>query len=307
MNDSMAHDRVAISSFEPARWKNTINWGSAILLAVLFLVAGIWKITDAPSAAVRMAQARVPESLSLLAAISFGIAETFAGVLLLVPRFRRWGAWLSGALLVAFVIYIGYHYDALRGEECSCFPWVKRAVGPAFFIGDAIMIGLAFLAGRWAQPSTSKRSATLVLAAVSVFAVVSYGVAANQAAGTPAPESITVGGQPFSTTRGRVFIYFFDPECTHCDAAAKEMSQFNWRDTRLVAVATAQPQFAQDFLRDTGLRAGISPDVELLRKIFPFVDTPAAVALVNGRQVALLTHFDGSEPERTLRELEFIE
>ncbi len=45
------------------------------------------------------------------------------------PRFRRWGAWLTGLLLVAFMLYIGYYYNVLRGAECSCFPWLKRAVG----------------------------------------------------------------------------------------------------------------------------------------------------------------------------------
>jgi uncharacterized membrane protein YphA (DoxX/SURF4 family) len=307
MNDSMAHGRVAIAPLELASWKNAASWTSALLLALIFLVAGIWKITDAPGAAVRMAQAKVPESLSLAAAISFGIAETFAGVLVAVPRFRRWGAWLSGLLLLAFMVYIGYHYEALRGEECSCFPWVKRAVGPGFFIADALMLGLAAVAGVWARPSSSKRSAALVLGAVTVFALVSYGVAANRDIGTPAPATITVDGQPVSTRAGRILLYFFDPECLHCDAAAREMAKFNWRDTRVIALATAQPQFARDFMNDTGLRGGLSPDAAALRKIFPFVDTPAAVALVDGRRQALLTRFEGEEPEATLKRLGFIE
>ena len=303
----MAHEGVAMSSLEPARWKNAACWSAAVVLGVLFLASGIWKITDAPSAAVRMAQAKVPESLSLFTAIAFGIAETFAGVLLFVPRFRRWGAWLSGLMLVAFMVYVGYHYNALRGEDCSCFPWIQRAVGPAFFIGDAVMIGIAVMAGVWARPSESKRSAIVILGAVSVFALVSYGVAATRNTGTLAPATITVGGQPFSMHNGKVLVYFFDPECLHCDHAAREMSTFNWGDTKVIGVATAQPQFAQEFMTSSGLRGGISPDVELLRKTFPFVDAPAAVAIDNGRQQALLTRFEGDEPEKTLRQLGFIE
>jgi uncharacterized membrane protein YphA (DoxX/SURF4 family) len=307
MNDSMAHEpRVAIVSLELAGWKNAAAWLAAILLGVIFLVAGIWKITDAPAAAVRMAQARVPESLSLFAAISFGIVETFAGVLILVPRFRRWGAWLSGLLLAAFLVYIGYHYQALRGEECSCFPWVKRAVGPGFFIGDAVMMGFAAVAGAWARPSQSKRSAVLVLSAVTVFALVSYGVAAARNTATPAPASITVEDKPFSLQEGKILLYFFDPECLHCDAAAREMARFNWGETKVVGLATAQPQFAREFMNTTGLRGGLSPDAASLRKIFPFVDTPAAVALVDGRQQALITRFEGEEPEATLKKLGLI-
>jgi uncharacterized membrane protein YphA (DoxX/SURF4 family) len=302
----MAHDGVAISTLEPARWKNAASWSAAIVLAMIFLVSGIWKITDAPSAAVRMAQAKVPESLSMFAAIAFGIAETFAGVLLLVPRFRRWGAWLSGLMLAAFMVYVGYHYDALRGEECSCFPWIQRAVGPGFFIGDALMIALAVLAGAWARPPESKRSAAIILGAVSVFALVSYGVAATWNTGTPAPATITVDGRPFSMQEGRIFLYFFDPECMHCDHAAREMAGFNWGDTKVIGVATAQPQFAREFMTDTGLEGGISTDVELLRKTFPFVDPPAGVAIADGRQQALVTRFEGAEPEATLRRLGFV-
>ena len=113
---------------------------SAVLLAALFLIAGVWKITEPFDAASRMVQAKIPADLGLTAAIGFGIAETFSAVLLLIPRFRRWGAWLTGLLLVAFMLYIGYYYNVLRGAECSCFPWLKRAVGPGFFVFDGAML-----------------------------------------------------------------------------------------------------------------------------------------------------------------------
>ena len=43
-----------------------------------------------------------------------------------------------------------------------------------------------------------------------------------------------------------------------------------------------------------------------LKKTFPFVNAPAAVALVNGREKAMITQFDGGEPEATLKKLGFI-
>src|ERR1043165_3874762 len=161
MNDSMAQPRQSIAPLDLPGWKTGLSWISAFLLASLFLVSGIWKITDAPAAAVRMVQARIPEFLSLSAAVVFGIAETVGGVLILVPRFRRWGAILTGALLVAFLLYFALHYHCLRGAACSCFPWVKRVVGPAFFIGDALMLVLALMAGLWSSPPHSLRSALL--------------------------------------------------------------------------------------------------------------------------------------------------
>jgi uncharacterized membrane protein YphA (DoxX/SURF4 family) len=279
---------------------------SAILLALVFLVSGLWKLTDAPGAAVRMAQARVPQSLSLAGAIGFGIAETFTALLLLAPRFRRWGAWLGGALLIAFMIFIGINYNALRGAECSCFPWVKRAVGPGFFIGDGIMLVLAVLAGVWARRAQSMRYAMLILGAVTLFAAGSYGVAAMRQTGTKAPDTVTVNGKPYSLQEGQILIFYFDPECLHCLDAAKRMSKLNWGDTRIVAVPINVPQFAQGFLDDTHLNAVLSNDLRQLKKIFPYVSAPAGVALVNGREKMALTQFEDPEPVDTLKKLGFI-
>ena len=306
MDHSMAQPHQALAELELPSWKTTLSWVSAILLALVFLASGLWKLTDAPGAAVRMAQARVPQSLSLAAAIGFGIAETFTAVLLLAPRFRRWGAWLGGALLIAFMIFIGINYNALRGAECSCFPWVKRAVGPGFFIGDGIMLALAVLAGVWARRAQSMRYAMLILGAVTLFAAGSYGVAAMRQTGTKAPDTVTVNGKPYSLQEGQILIFYFDPECLHCLDAAKRMSKLNWGDTRIVAVPINVPQFAQGFLDDTHLNAVLSNDLPQLKKIFPFVSAPAGVALVNGREKMALTQFDEPEPVDTLKKLGFI-
>src|SRR5437763_14894277 len=171
-------------------WKVAAGWVSAAVLSLLFLSSGLWKITDAPGWAVRVMQAKVPASLSLPAAIGFGIAETFAGVLILVPRFRRWGAWLAGVLLVLFLGYFAINYSALAGQDCSCFPWLKRGVGPGFFIGDAAMLLLAAVAGIWAKPPGSVRSAVVILAALAVFALVSYGVGVTRQSGVEAAPTI---------------------------------------------------------------------------------------------------------------------
>ena len=302
----MAQPHPGLAELDLPGWKTSLSWVAAILLAVVFLVSGLWKLTEAPGAAVRMAQARVPQSLSLAAAIGFGIAETFTAVLLLVPRFRRWGAWLGGALLIAFMIFIGINYSALRGAECSCFPWVKRAVGPNFFIGDGLLLLLAVVAGKWAKPAQRMRTAMLILGAVTLFAAASYGVAAMRQTGTRAPDTVTVNGKPYSLQEGKILIFYFDPECLHCLDAAKRMSKLNWADTRIVAVPINVPQFGQGFLDDTHLNAVLSNDLQQLKKIFPFVSAPAGVALVNGREKMALTQFEDPEPAVTLKKIGFI-
>ena len=134
------------------------------------LTAGIWKTTDPLAAAARLNQVLVPAIVSLPMALALGVSEAVAGVLILAPRFRRWGAWLCGLLLIAFLAYIGINYSALHGEECNCFPWVDRAVGPAFFFGDVVMLLMAVFAGLWARPSESASGAAHKLAAGVVFA-----------------------------------------------------------------------------------------------------------------------------------------
>src|ERR1039458_5703970 len=49
-------------------WKSRLSWVSSVLLGAVFLLAGLWKITDVQGAAVRMVQAKVPESMGLAAA-----------------------------------------------------------------------------------------------------------------------------------------------------------------------------------------------------------------------------------------------
>jgi hypothetical protein len=214
---------------------------------------------------------------------------------------------LIGFLLIAFMAYIGAKYNILVGKDCSCFPLVKRSIGPGFFVGDAVMLLLAIIAGIWAQRSHSIRGALLMLSAIAVFAGLSYGINVNANSGLKAPATITVEGKPMSLESGDIFLFFYDPECMHCDAAARRMAKYNWKDTKVIAIPTRVPQFAAAFLRDTGLKAGTSLDVQLLRQTFKFVDPPYGVALHNGRQKAAIANFDESEPAKTLRQVGFVE
>jgi hypothetical protein len=215
---------------------------------------------------------------------------------------------LIALMLVAFMVYIGANYSTLVGKECSCFPLVKRTVGPGFFVGDGVMLLMAALAGWWARPSENLRAALVILGAVAVFAGVSFGVNSARQTGLKAPESITVDGKPFSLQQGDVFLFFYDPTCPHCEAAAKKMSKFNWKQTKVVSIPTETPQFAASFLHDTALQAGTSNDLDLLRSTFKFVNAPYGVALQRGRQKATFASFEeNGEPDGTLRRLGFIE
>jgi hypothetical protein len=306
MQESMAYPDHPASLDLPA-WKGVVSAVSAVLLGLLFLVAGLWKITDPIEAAARLAQARVPGVLSEPFSVMLGVTETFAAVLLFVPRFRRWGALITGVMLVAFMAWVGFYYAELTGKECSCFPWLKRAVGPGFFIGDLAMLAAAALAWIWAKPPQGVRGAALILTAVAVFGGASYGVMAARMASTRAPASVQVDGQPYSLQEGRVFLYFFDPECLHCLEAARTLAGHKWKETALLAAATRVPQFATGFLATTGLKARLTTDTDQLKATFPFGDPPFGVFIENGRQKAAFAIFDSQQPSAKLRDLGLIE
>jgi len=295
------------AKYGTAGWKQWLGAGCAWLLAIFFLVAGVWKILEPLTFATLVTQLLVPGAISVPFTLSLAVAETVAGVMLIVPRFRRWGALLAGLLLAAFVIYVGARYGELAGKECSCFPWIKRSVGPGFFIGDAIMLLMAVVAGWTSRAPEGRRGATLVMAAVSVFTLVSYGVTAARQTGIAAPAEITVDGKPYPLTEGRVFLFFFDPECSHCDAAARQMAGFRWKETKIVAIPTRLQQFGQEFITNSGLPAVVSNDVAPLRKIFEFVDPPYGVALENGRLKSAFPYFDDKEPRASLLKIDYIE
>jgi len=312
MSESTAHPAelgLSAVGLDVPAWKKVFGTAAAVLLAIIFFSSGAWKLSDPFWWSQFLTELRFPASLAVAGAVALGIGETLGAVLIVVPRFRRWGSVLVALLLITFICYIGANYPTLVGKDCSCFPLVKRTVGPGFFVGDGLMLAAAVLAGWWARPSESLRAALVILGIIVVFAGVSFGINSTRETGLKAPASITVDGKPFSLAQGHVFLFFYNPECMHCDAAARRMSKLSWKDTRVVSIPVQDPQFAASFLKDTGLKAGTSNDLELLRKTFKFVDAPYGVALERGHQKAAITAaaFEDPEPATTLRRIGFVE
>jgi uncharacterized membrane protein YphA (DoxX/SURF4 family) len=292
-------------SIEMPQWKTLASHAAALVVAFLFICAGVYKAIDPYKFANLAKNLLVPYDLTLPLALLLAVAETTAGVMILVPRFRRWGAMLAGLLLLAFMGYIGWNYAALIGRDCSCFPELRlplgitidmrRSVGPGFFYGDAAFLAAAAIAGIWAKPSHGLRTAMVILGAVAVFTGVSFGSAYSKLTGLKAPESIVVDGQPMSLQQGRVLLFFYDPECGTCNAVGKSMGPLKFRsDVTLVAIPTRVPHFAASYLHDNGLNAKTSLESAKLREIFKFDNPPYLALIERGRQtgVILPTQFD---------------
>src|ERR1700712_5521736 len=83
-----------MSAFDLPGWKVALGTTFSVLLAVLFFVSGSWKLTDPFRWSQALTQFLVPANLALPFTLLLGIGEAFGAVLILVPRFRRWGGWL---------------------------------------------------------------------------------------------------------------------------------------------------------------------------------------------------------------------
>jgi uncharacterized membrane protein YphA (DoxX/SURF4 family) len=296
-------------------WKMAVSHVAAAFVAILFIGAGIYKAVDPFHWSRLLEELLFPPAYSLPFTLLLSVGEIFGGVMIAMPRLRRWGAALTGVMLIGFMGYIGIHYYQLIGKDCSCFPWVKRTVGPGFFEGDAAFLLAALLAGLWSKPVRGAvRGGASILAAAVLIAGGGYGYALSQQTGAKAPESVLVDGKPLSLQHGRFFVFFFDPECSHCLDAGKHMAKYHWKsDVTIVAQPTRVPQFGAAYINeDTHLKALLATDLPKLKAAFPMPgDPPYGVAIENGRQVGAVQHYDdednGKEPEATLRQLGLID
>jgi hypothetical protein len=141
-----------------------------------------------------------------------------------------------------------------------------------------------------------------------LVAGINFGVNSVSRAGAQVPTPVIVDGSPQNLATGKVFLFFYDPSCVHCDAAAKFMSKLNWGNTRIVAIPTVNPQWADSFLHDTHLKASTSLELDKLKKAFPFVDPPFGVALDDGRvkKTFAQAQFEPPLPEPDLKKLGFV-
>ena len=293
---------------ELANWQKSAAAVAAILLGLIFLVSGGWKVLSPFKTGELLEQAQVHGGLGAIGAALLGALELFTAFLLFTPRLRRWGGLFASALMIFFMAWIGYYYNVLVGHECSCFPIIKRTVGPGFFIGDGIMLLLGLAAFAWSPRVARMRLPAFALVLLLAVAGISYGVNASQRQHAQVPNPVIVDGKPANLTNGKVFLFFYDPSCMHCDAAAKFMSKLNWTDSRVVTIPTINPQWAASFLHDTHLKADTSLEYAKLKKAFPFVDPPFGVALEDGvaKQTFGQAQFNEPLPAADLKRLGFI-
>ncbi len=291
-----------------AGWKGTVGWVCAALMALLWLVAGLWKLSDISGFQLKLNQLLVPVALTLPATLAVAASEIFAAVLLLRPAWRRLGGLFSTALLLVFMAYVAINYTTLRGADCSCFPWLERAVGPAFFWSDGAMVALSVLAA-WFAPKMGKLSQvrTLLAGVIALSLVALAWDRFGPEPGGDVPATITVEGEDYSLRQGKVFLYFYNPTCLHCLDVGLELSRYDFQ-ADLIGIPTQDPDFAEGFYEDSGLAGKVktSADLDLLKETFPFDDVPYAAAIEDGKILERMQFFEQPELGEKLQEWGFV-
>ncbi len=133
------------------------------------------------------------------------------------------------------------------------------------------MMLLAIGAGLSARAAAGAPAAGVIFGAVALFALLAYGLTPVRHTGARAPETILAeDGHPISLSQGKVFLYFFNPQCAHCLEAGRRLAVLDWGDTRFVGVPTENPQFGDWFMGKAGLtRRGPSPKIGRAAKNLP--------------------------------------
>src|SRR5690242_4358466 len=116
-----------------------------LLLAAVFLVAGIAKFADLAGSRQALRDFGVPAQLSTPLGTLLPLAELAVAVALLLPITAWWGALGALALLLLFVVGIGYNLVRGRHPDCHCFGQLHSA--PAGWLTLIRNLVLATVAG----------------------------------------------------------------------------------------------------------------------------------------------------------------
>jgi peroxiredoxin len=146
---------------------DVISLLARVLLAAVFLVAGLAKLADRPGSQQALLDFGVPAALATPGGTLLPLAELLVAVLLLPTATSWWGALGALVLLLLFVVGISYNLARGRTPDCHCFGQLHSA--PASWPTLARNAVLAAFAGfvLWQGPELSNTSVVDAFRSVS--------------------------------------------------------------------------------------------------------------------------------------------
>lgn len=261
-----------------------------LVLAAVFLTAGIAKLLDLPGSRRALVQFGVPERVAAVGGPLLPLAEIAVAAVLLPVASATAGAVAALLLLLVFVGGIGSALASGRQPDCHCFGQLHSApAGPSTLARNGVLAGLAIVVlaagpgpsiGGWVD----SRSAAELLAwgfglATAALAALSLNLwlenrrlrsgspassrrttqAVELEVGEPAPMFTLplLDGAPMSLGglcgRGRpVLLAFVDPDCGPCHALLPELGRWQeiLRDRLTIAVVSGGDASANQTLAE---------------------------------------------------------
>ncbi len=116
-----------------------------VLYIILFLYTGISKLMDYDIFKEQIANSSLLQPIAKLVAAGLPIVEFLVVLLLIIPRWRLKGLYLSMVLMTVFTIYILAILSFSKELPCSCggilqqLSWTQHLIFNAFFIILALL------------------------------------------------------------------------------------------------------------------------------------------------------------------------
>jgi peroxiredoxin len=132
---------------------NTLLLVARLLLAAVFVVAGLTKLADRAGSRQALIGFGIPPVLATPLGIVLPLVELAVALALLPAASAWWGALSALALLLVFVVGIGYNLVRGRTPDCHCFGQLHSApVGWPTLIRNALLAAVAVIMVWWGWP-----------------------------------------------------------------------------------------------------------------------------------------------------------
>ena len=114
----------------------------SMLFMTLFLYTGISKLMDYTVFKEQLAESPILATVSPFIAITLPLAEILTAVVLLLPRWRLIGLYISLALMTMFTIYIILILSFSNTLPCSCGGILAQLSWPQHLVFNGIFIAM---------------------------------------------------------------------------------------------------------------------------------------------------------------------
>jgi thiol-disulfide isomerase/thioredoxin/uncharacterized membrane protein YphA (DoxX/SURF4 family) len=164
----------------------TVVLALRLILAVVFIAAGVGKLLDVRGSRRAVRDFGVPEEAARVVGVLLPIAEVIVGIALIFRPSARWAAIVALLLLAAFVAGIGAAMARGETPDCHCFGQIHSAPAGKFTLVRNVVLAafalviLAYGSGPAVDSWVGARSASVLVAigaGICAVAAVAYALA----------------------------------------------------------------------------------------------------------------------------------